>query len=126
MAPLRREVRHDLRLRRRRSVPAPACDNRPRRPQADGCGVEILTLRYAILSDVHSNLAALRTVIATLTELRPQRWIVAGDLVGYGAYPNECVEVVEELGAICVAGNHDLIALGRLSDERIGTPARVS
>jgi predicted phosphodiesterase len=83
-------------------------------------------LRYAILSDVHANLAALRTVIATLEELRPQRWIVAGDIVGYGAYPNECVKVVQELGAICVAGNHDLIALGRLSDERISTPARRS
>ena len=39
-------------------------------------------------------------------------YLVAGDLVGYGPYPNECVERVAELGAVCVAGNHDLIALG--------------
>jgi predicted phosphodiesterase len=83
-------------------------------------------LRYAILADVHANLAALRTVIAALRQRSPQRWIVAGDIVGYGAYPNECVEVVADIGAICVAGNHDLIALGRLSGERISAPARVS
>ena len=51
---------------------------------------------------------------------------MAGDLVGYGAYPNECIERTIELGALCVAGNHDLIALGDLSDERISAPARAS
>jgi diadenosine tetraphosphatase ApaH/serine/threonine PP2A family protein phosphatase len=42
-------------------------------------------------------------------------YVCAGDLVGYGPFPNECVELVAGLrGITCAAGNHDLIALGRL------------
>jgi predicted phosphodiesterase len=54
------------------------------------------------------------------------RYLVAGDLVGYGPFPNECVAAVAELEAPCVAGNHDLIVLGRLSDERCIPMARRS
>jgi predicted phosphodiesterase len=83
-------------------------------------------VRYGILADIHGNLDALDTVVAALSRRGAERWIVAGDLVGYGAFPNECIERVVELGALCVAGNHDLIALGLLSDERISAPARAS
>ena len=64
-----------------------------------------------------------------LEELRGEdvdRYLVAGDLVGYGPFPNECVERVAELGANCVAGNHDLIVLGELSDQRCIPLARTS
>jgi predicted phosphodiesterase len=83
-------------------------------------------VRYALLADVHGNLNALRAIIAALRRRGVERWVVAGDVVGYGAYPNECVEAVADLGAVCVAGNHDLIALGRMSDEGISAPARMS
>jgi predicted phosphodiesterase len=71
-----------------------------------------------VLADVHGNLAALRATVAELERRGAERWIVAGDLVGYGPQPNECVELVAGLEAVCVAGNHDLMAVGRLSDER--------
>ena len=50
----------------------------------------------------------------------------AGDLVGYGPFPNECARRVASLGGLCVAGNHDLMALGRLGDERCVAVARTT
>lgn len=75
-------------------------------------------MRYALLADVHGNLDALRAVRRAVEEQGVDGWLFAGDLVGYGPYPNECVAAMAELGATCVAGNHDLIALGHLSDDR--------
>ncbi|HEX2087975.1 MAG TPA: metallophosphoesterase family protein [Solirubrobacteraceae bacterium] len=84
-------------------------------------------MRYAILADVHANLHALEAVLAALERERPDRWIVAGDLVGYGPHPDECVARVLALDpAACVAGNHDLIAIGRLSADRCIPLARES
>ena len=75
-------------------------------------------MRYGVLADVHGNLHALRAVLAELERREVDRYLVAGDLVGYGAQPNECVEVVAGLAAACVAGNHDLMLLGRIGEER--------
>jgi predicted phosphodiesterase len=83
-------------------------------------------MRYGVLADVHGNLPALEAIVTELRACGVDRWIVAGDIVGYGAYPNECVAMVDELQAVCVAGNHDLIALGRLSDAGVSTPASIS
>jgi hypothetical protein len=46
--------------------------------------------------------------------------------VGYGPSPNECVALVAEIDAVCVAGNHDLMAVGRMGDERCGGLARTT
>jgi predicted phosphodiesterase len=70
-----------------------------------------------VLADVHGNLPALRAALDALAAAGASRYVVAGDLVGYGPYPNECVELVASLDGVCVAGNHDLMALGLLSDE---------
>jgi predicted phosphodiesterase len=75
-------------------------------------------MRYAVLADVHGNLHALERVLELFEGLGVDRYLVAGDLVGYCAFPNECVERVRELEPVCVVGNHDLIALGLLSDGR--------
>jgi predicted phosphodiesterase len=83
-------------------------------------------MRYGVISDVHANLPALETVLAALERLRVDAYACAGDLVGYGPQPNECVDVVRRLGAACVAGNHDLIVLGELNDERCIPLARNS
>jgi len=63
------------------------------------------TLRLLVVSDVHSNLQALRRVLedAGLFDLA----ICAGDIVGYGPDPIKCVETFVERGFRCVAGNHD-------------------
>jgi putative phosphoesterase len=75
-------------------------------------------MRYGVFADVHSNLPALQAVLAALERERVDAYLCAGDLVGYGAFPNECVRLVRDLGAATVAGNHDLIAVGALSDAR--------
>jgi predicted phosphodiesterase len=75
-------------------------------------------MRYGLLADVHANLAALQAVLQQLAGASVDRYVVAGDLVGYGPNPNECVEAIAELDPVCVSGNHDLMAIGLLSDER--------
>jgi predicted phosphodiesterase len=86
----------------------------------------VTPVRYGVLADVHGNLQALRAVLGELDRAGVDRYLIAGDLVGYGPNPNECVEVVAGLDAVCVAGNHDLIALDLLSDERCPPLARQS
>ena len=75
-------------------------------------------MRYAVLADVHANLPALEAVLGRAGAAGVDAYLVAGDLVGYGPFPNECVERIAELGATCVTGNHEEMLLGRLSEER--------
>jgi predicted phosphodiesterase len=75
-------------------------------------------MRYGLISDIHANLHALEAALTALQREEVDGYLCLGDLVGYGPFPNECVARVAELGAQCVAGNHDLIALGQLSEER--------
>jgi len=81
-------------------------------------------VRYGIVSDVHANLPALEAALAVLAGERVQELLCAGDVVGYGPHPDECVARLAGLGARTVTGNHDLIVLGRLSLERTDALAR--
>lgn len=83
-------------------------------------------MRYGLISDVHGNHHALRAVLEALDRQRVDVVVSAGDLVGFGPRPNECVELVADAGVVGVAGNHELIALGRLTDARCGERARAS
>ena len=83
-------------------------------------------MRFGLASDVHANLAALQAVVATFDDQGIDRLLVAGDLVGYGGQPNECVELLAGAGAVCVAGNHDLFVLDRLPPTRFPPLARRS
>lgn len=65
-------------------------------------------MKIAILSDLHSNLAALRAVLADGTSREVHEWICLGDIVGYGPKPRECFELVTGLTRWCLLGNHDL------------------
>ena len=65
--------------------------------------------RYAIVADIHANLEALTAVLRFLENRAIDRYAVCGDIVGYNANPNECVETVRALNAVCVAGNHDAL-----------------
>ena len=67
--------------------------------------------RVGIFSDIHGNLQALRQVLAELERLEVDSRICCGDVVGYGANPNECVEILREAGIPTIAGNHDHAAL---------------
>ena len=71
-------------------------------------------MRVAILSDVHGNLPALEAVLADIEkEGVDARWCL-GDLVGYGAQPDECVALARASCDLCLIGNHDLVVIDRL------------
>lgn len=68
-------------------------------------------MRYAVFSDIHSNLQALEAVIAAYKEESIDRYICVGDIIGYAADPGFCIDEVSSRVEICVAGNHDQAAL---------------
>lgn len=70
-------------------------------------------MRILVVSDIHANLAALEAVLADAADAFDRVWCL-GDLVGYGPEPNECVARLREHDHICLSGNHDWAALGRL------------
>ena len=74
-------------------------------------------MRYGIFSDIHGNLEALEAVFARMEELGVERRVCLGDLVGYCANPNECVDLIRQKTQIVLLGNHDSVALGRESSE---------
>ena len=74
-------------------------------------------MRYGVVSDIHANLLALNAVLGAFDDLGVDRVLCAGDIVGYGVQPNECIERLIEVDAAVVAGNHDLVAVGRLHNE---------
>ena len=71
-------------------------------------------MRVAVVSDIHANLPALEAVLADLDAEEPDELWCLGDLVGYGAHPNECCAAIADRAAICLAGNHDLAVRGTL------------
>jgi predicted phosphodiesterase len=65
-------------------------------------------MRFLILSDIHANIDAFDTVLASIPAASWDRAVVLGDLVGYGAEPNAVIERVQSLDPLTVIrGNHD-------------------
>jgi predicted phosphodiesterase len=71
-------------------------------------------MRIAVISDIHANLPAFKAVLAEIDRVPPDELWCLGDVVGYGAQPNECASLVRERADLCLAGNHDLAALDAL------------
>jgi predicted phosphodiesterase len=71
-------------------------------------------MRVAILSDIHANLPALETVLEAIEGAGVDATWNLGDVVGYGAQPDECTRLVAERCDVSLAGNHDLAVLGDL------------
>jgi putative phosphoesterase len=70
-------------------------------------------MRIAVVSDIHSNLHALKEVVGAIEQEGVDMVLCAGDIVGYGAFPNECCDIVKGLADLAVAGNHDLAVVTR-------------
>ena len=81
---------------------------------------------YGVIADIHGNREALSAALALLGSRGAQRIVCLGDVVGYNADPDECVEMVRRRCAVAIAGNHDLIGLGRLDFRRCSTKAEYS
>jgi predicted phosphodiesterase len=64
-------------------------------------------MRIAIISDIHSNLEALTSAFEIIDQYSVDTVICLGDIVGYGANPNECVELVRQRCDIVIKGNHE-------------------
>jgi predicted phosphodiesterase len=72
-------------------------------------------MRVAVISDVHANYHALESVLEEIDAENVDAVWCLGDTVGYGPLPNECCATVEARADVCLVGNHDLVALGKLS-----------
>ena len=72
-------------------------------------------MRILVLSDVHGNKHGLQAALDAAG--RVDRILCLGDVVGYGAFPNECCEILRDVKAICLSGNHDAAALDLISIE---------
>ena len=72
-------------------------------------------MRYAIIADIHSNLNAFEAVLRDIDDKGgfDELWCL-GDVVGYGPDPSECIALLRQHPHICVAGNHDWAAIGKI------------
>ena len=64
-------------------------------------------MKYAVIADIHGNLDALDVVLADAREQKCTHYCCVGDVVGYGAYPRQCLDIVRKMNMPCVKGNHD-------------------
>lgn len=81
-------------------------------------------MKYGILGDVHANLSALRAVLARFDIEKVTTVLSVGDIVGYGAAPRECIQLVRSVGALVVKGNHDAACVGELDQRYFNNYAR--
>ena len=73
-------------------------------------------MRYAIVADIHANLAAFTAVLEDIEHRGEvaEIWCL-GDIVGYGPDPHQCIELLRQHTQVCVAGNHDWAAVGKIN-----------
>ncbi len=72
-------------------------------------------MRYALLGDIHGNSDALTACLNAIKAQSVDKIICLGDIVGYGAEPVKCLELIRELKCDVIAGNHDWAAVGKIS-----------
>lgn len=70
---------------------------------------------WAIISDIHGNREALEAVLRSIDGIKADKIICLGDIVGYGADPNGCVELIKQHSDAVIMGNHDHAAVGLTS-----------
>jgi diadenosine tetraphosphatase ApaH/serine/threonine PP2A family protein phosphatase len=83
-------------------------------------------MRVAVVSDIHSNLHALEAVLTAIDAEAPDELWCLGDIVGYGARPNECCAAIADRADVCLAGNHDLAVRGTIDLAEFGGEAGVA
>ncbi len=83
-------------------------------------------MRIAIISDIHSNLEALNRALTEIEREKVDDIVCLGDIVGYGANPNECVDIVRNLTTSVLLGNHDEAAIDLTKTEFFNPFARIA
>src|SRR5258708_10577964 len=71
-------------------------------------------MTVAVISDIHANRHAFEATLEAVAASDAAELWCLGDLVGYGAEPDACVELAREHAAVCLAGNHDLAVTGEI------------
>ncbi len=71
-------------------------------------------MKVAIISDIHGNRQAFEAVLGDIADDSIEEVWCLGDLVGYGADPDACIDLARENADICLAGNHDLAVAGKI------------
>ena len=83
-------------------------------------------MRIAIISDIHANLEALEAVSATIRKQTIDTIVCLGDIVGYGASPNPCIELIRSHTPYILLGNHDEAAIDLVRAEYFNPYARIA
>ncbi len=83
-------------------------------------------MRFAFISDIHANLEALEAVLDDIGTQNIDEVICLGDIVGYGANPNECCELISSRAPVTLLGNHDAAAVDQLSTQHFNIHAKIA
>jgi predicted phosphodiesterase len=81
-------------------------------------------MKIAFISDIHSNYDALKKTAEFIKNSNAEAVYCAGDIIGYGAQPNECVEALRGMRVLCVRGNHEDYLLGEKDFNGVNRNAR--
>ena len=71
-------------------------------------------MKVAVISDIHANRHAFEATLEAVADSDASELWCLGDLVGYGAEPDACVELARRHAAVCLAGNHDMAVTGEI------------
>jgi predicted phosphodiesterase len=83
-------------------------------------------MRFAFISDIHANLEALEAVLADIDKQGVDEVLCLGDVVGYGANPNECAEIIAKRCKSVLLGNHDAVATNLLTTQHFNVHAKIA
>lgn len=83
-------------------------------------------MKFAIVSDIHANLEALKAVLDEIDRMQVDEIDCLGDVVGYGCDPIACLDLIAERALVKLMGNHEYAVLGKLSTETYSTAAKIS
>jgi len=81
-------------------------------------------MKIGIISDIHSNSEAINSVLKNTKKV--DEFICLGDIVGYGADPNYCIEKIKDLNCRCIGGNHDFAVVGKVNISYFNYAARAA
>ncbi|GAG67103.1 unnamed protein product [marine sediment metagenome] len=81
-------------------------------------------MKIGIISDIHSNSEAINCVLKNIEKF--DEFICLGDIVGYGADPNYCIEKIKDLNCRCIGGNHDFGVIGKVNINYFNYAARAA
>jgi predicted phosphodiesterase len=83
-------------------------------------------MKVAIISDIHGNRQAFEAVLKDIADASVEQVWCLGDLVGYGADPDACVDLARDNTDLCLAGNHDLAVAGKIPLDEFSRGAAIA